>query len=667
MITTARLDFARKLGELLNVPLVVCPPGGKEFIYPEGDRDSLTADDNQNQLDKWKPSWATMARTGGSVAVVDIDPRNGGDIDKTRQLLNGLHVRVFAEIATPSGGRHFYIAGHPELPSTSSLDGWPGIDILSFGKLVFLPGTQRPKYGGCGYAIIFDNLEALADGGDLDGAEAFADWVASRRGRAEQFESSSPWQGGEPDERQARYLVKMLAGIHHDLSAMGKDSGRNTAVYNKALKCGNFIAGAGLSEAVVIDVLLDASRENGLVREDGERSVLASIQSGIKNGRARPRAVPESRELYENFDPPKTAPNGSTPDDTEPDPDEPKITATDDGNALRLINTHGHQFRRVADMRRWFVWDGKRWAQDHEDRAIRDVARELARQLPDATNDQKSFKRNSMSATGISGAIRVAEVDRRISILAAELDRHPELINTPSGVVDLRTGTIKPHDPGLLLTRITAYPVDLGAPHPRWDAFLAETFAQDDELISYMQRLAGLALSGYVREHVLPFLHGVGANGKGVFTLVLQGLLGDADSGGYAVSAPDGFLMIGRDGAHPTEIARLRGARLVVCSEQTSGKRFDESKVKRLTGGDVLTGRFMRGDFFDFPPSHLTWVLSNHLPAVREGGPSFWRRVRKIPFLHVVPEDQRIPDMHEQLLAGKAQPSWDGRYVVPSK
>ena len=79
--------------------------------------------------------------------------------------------------------------------------------------------------------------------------------------------------------------------------------------------------------------------------------------------------------------------------------------------------------------------------------------------------------------------------------------------------------------------------------------------------------------------------------------------------------------MTGHDGAHPTEIARLRGARLVVCSEQTSGKRFDESKVKRLTGGDVLTGRFMRGDFFDFPPSHLTWVLSNHLPAVREGGP----------------------------------------------
>jgi putative DNA primase/helicase len=516
---------------------------------------------------------------------------------------------------------------------------------------VFLPGTQRPKYGGVGYGVIFDDLEALTDGGDPDGAEAFADWVADRRGERERFETSSPWTGGELDARQAMYLAKMLAGIHRDLSAMGKDSGRNTAVYDKALKCGNFIAGAGLNEAAATDVLLDASRQNGLVQEDGERAVLASIHSGIKNGRVRPRAVPESREQYENFDSPKASPNGSTPDDTDPDPDQPKYTATDDGNALRLITQHGHRLRRVADMRRWFVWDGMRWAQDHEDRAIREAARDLARLLPSSTEAAQRFKRNSMSATGVSSCVRLAETDPRVSIRAAELDSHPGLINTPSGVVDLRTATIRPHDPGLLLTRITPYAADLDAPHPRWSKFLADTFPDDDGVLAaYLRRIAGLAMSGFVREHVLPFLHGVGANGKTVFTNVLQGLLGEADTGGYALSAPDGFLMAGRDGVHPTEIARLRGARLVVCSEQTSGKRFDEAKVKKLTGGDILTGRFMRGDFFDFHPSHLTMVLSNHLPAVREGGPSFWRRVRRIPFEHVVPDDQQVKDLDVELL-----------------
>jgi putative DNA primase/helicase len=405
---------------------------------------------------------------------------------------------------------------------------------------------------------------------------------------------------------------------------------------------------------------------------DEWRGILAwAVAQGIASDPAETiartnREVPPLFE--EGFIPPKASANGSAPtDNAESEPAQPvNYTATDDGNALKLITEQRHRLRRVADMKKWFVWDGCRWAQDHEDRAIREAARELARLLPMDNKDQATFKRNSMSATGVSSAVRLAETDPRISIRAAELDAHPELINTPSGVADLRTGAVKPHDPSLLLTRITAYGVDLEAPHPRWDAFLKETFDGDAELIGYMRRLAGLALSGFVREHVLPFLHGIGANGKGVLTLVLQGLLGDADSGGYAVSAPDGFLMTGRDGAHPTEIARLRGARLVVCSEQTSGKRFDESKVKRLTGGDVLTGRFMRGDFFDFPPSHLTWVLSNHLPAVREGGPSFWRRVRKIPFLHVVPEDQRIPDMHEQLLAeeGPAILGWAIRGAV---
>ncbi len=388
-------------------------------------------------------------------------------------------------------------------------------------------------------------------------------------------------------------------------------------------------------------------------------------------GTIPPRTEPSADEPPENPWPEhEPADHEAPPEDAAPpehftEP-EPEVTQTDDGNALRLIAKHGHQFRRVADMRKWFAWDSSRWAQDHEDRAIREAARELARQLPEDEKSQKSFKRNSMSSTGISGAVRVAETDPRVSIRAADLDAHPELINTPTGVVDLRTGKITQHDPRLLLTRITAHAVDLDARHPRWDAFLAETFNGDAELKSYLQRLAGLALLGTVTEHVLPFLWGTGANGKGVITLVMLGLLGDADTGGYAVSAPDGFLMSGRDGKHETEIARLRGARLVVCSEQTSGKRFDEAKVKRLTGGDMLTGRFMRGDFFDFTPSHLPWVMSNHLPAVREGGPAFWRRVRLLPFKHVVPEDQRVPDLHEQLLAaeGPAILGWAVRGAV---
>lgn len=164
---------------------------------------------------------------GGKVAAGDVDPRNGGDVGRVRQLLDGLGVRVYAEVETPGpgSGRHFYVAGHPELASAHNLTGWPGIDIQSYGSLLFLPGTQRPKWGGAGYKIIFDNLEALADGGDPDGAEALAGWLAEHRSTREEFEPSPPWDGKLFDQRQSAYMGSMLMRMHSEVAAMPKDSG----------------------------------------------------------------------------------------------------------------------------------------------------------------------------------------------------------------------------------------------------------------------------------------------------------------------------------------------------------------------------------------------------------------------------------------------------------
>jgi hypothetical protein len=240
----------------------------------------------------------------------------------------------------------------------------------------------------------------------------------------------------------------MLKRMHSELAAMPKDSGRNTAVYNKALAVGNYVAGARLDEDHAIKVLLHACNHNGLVKDDGERSVLATIHSGIRNGKARPRAAPgpeRSDDIHAK------SPEGFVSDEGHNLDLEP-FTKTDDGNALRLISGYGDKFRRVADMHRWFHWDDARWAVDHDERKIREAAREMARSLPEGGKGD-SFKRVSMSATGISSAVRLAQSDPRVSILAVDLDSYPELINTPSGVVDLRAGIIMPHDPALLLTR----------------------------------------------------------------------------------------------------------------------------------------------------------------------------------------------------------------------
>jgi hypothetical protein len=288
---SAAYAFVQHLAEL--APIFTAPPGGAEFTRPQ-DWQQTTLDGNAERIGRYKPGDAICAVMGGPVTTVDVDPRNGGDVQAVRQLLDALSVRVLAENATPGDGRHLFIAGHPDLASCHQLTGYPGVDICSYGTNVFLPGTKRPKYNGKGYTVVFDNLEALAAGGDPDGAEIFAAWVADNRvSQRESFEPSKPWDGTPPDRRQLAYLDAMLRNRYDRIAAMKPDSGRNTAIYNAGLACGNFIAGAGLDETKAIDNLLDAANHCGLIADDGKQSVLASIRSGIKNGRARPRAVPE--------------------------------------------------------------------------------------------------------------------------------------------------------------------------------------------------------------------------------------------------------------------------------------------------------------------------------------------------------------------------------------
>ena len=144
----------------LRVPLWVAGPGGKEFSRLSGWQQANWWW-NCCRVGGWNPERCLCANTGGSIAVVDVDPRNGGDIEAVPQLLAGLNVAIFAEVATPGGGRHFYVAGHKALPSAHQIPGFPGVDVQSKGCHVFLPGTRRPKYDGRGYAIVFNELAEL--------------------------------------------------------------------------------------------------------------------------------------------------------------------------------------------------------------------------------------------------------------------------------------------------------------------------------------------------------------------------------------------------------------------------------------------------------------------------------------------------------------------------
>lgn len=317
--------------------------------------------------------------------------------------------------------------------------------------------------------------------------------------------------------------------------------------------------------------------------------------------------------------------------------------ATEDGLARALVAHHGDVLRYCPQRGKWLRWDEHLWRWDDEE-THRELTRALARKLPDSEN-WRTFRKRGLSASGVAGVVRLAQSDTKIAVSFERLDSDPWALNTPHGVIDLRTGKIGDPNPASLCTRSTTCAPDDAADQALWRQFLADTFGDNAQLISYLQRLVGYSAVGLVGPHVLPFCFGSGGNGKGVFLEAIAGVLGD-----YATSAPVGFLMAQLHNGHETEIARLAGARMVICSEVNEDDSFDEAKVKQLTGGDTLTARFMRQDHFSFTPTHQLWLMGNHKPAVRSGGRSFWRRLRLIPFEHEVPEEKIVEDLQGILI-----------------
>jgi P4 family phage/plasmid primase-like protien len=232
-----------------------------------------------------------------------------------------------------------------------------------------------------------------------------------------------------------------------------------------------------------------------------------------------------------------------------------------------------------------------------------------------------------------------------------EWDADPWVLNTPGGIVDLRTGTLRPPDPLAYCTKSTTVaPAPAGTPTPLWDAFLSRIFRHDPELIPFMHRVLGYALTGLTIEHILIFAWGQGANGKGTLFNTASRILGD-----YAAVAPADMLLVTHTDRHPADMAMLRGARLVTAQELAPGKAWDEPKLKSLTGGDPITARFMRQDFFTYDPQFLLAVAGNHKPSLKGVDEAIRRRLRLVPFLQNIPASER-----DNALAEKLKAEWPG-------
>jgi putative DNA primase/helicase len=267
------------------------------------------------------------------------------------------------------------------------------------------------------------------------------------------------------------------------------------------------------------------------------------------------------------------------------------IAFSDIALATTFANDNERELRFVPLIGKWFVWDGRRWEMDVWLKA-RERAKETCRAEAAKCNKPKAAKLIA-SARTVSSVERLGQCDPRLVAVADQWDSDPWLLNTPDGTLDLRSGEKRDHNPDDYITKITGVTPDFEMPTPLWNAFLKRITKDNAELESYLQRKTGYELTGITREHALFFSYGTGANGKSTFSNAVTACLGD-----YHQTAPIETFTVSNQDRHPTELARLRGARLVTATETEEGRHWAESRIKQLTGEDPVAARFMRQDFF---------------------------------------------------------------------
>jgi putative DNA primase/helicase len=292
----------------------------------------------------------------------------------------------------------------------------------------------------------------------------------------------------------------------------------------------------------------------------------------------------------------------------------------------------------------WHYWDDTRWRRDDKGKARRAVLALNRRQWGDAIRDKElqADCRKVDTATGLNGVLEIASALEPFAANVDGLDADPYLLNVANGTLDLHELALQRFSPTDRITKICNGAYAPGAAPTVWNVFLDKVLP-DEDVRKFVQRLAGLALLGEVREHILPIFSGSGRNGKSTLYEAVLYALGD-----YAGTA-EPELFMHRENAHPTGQMDLLGRRFVVVSENDQGRRLAEATMKRLTGGDRIKARHMHKDFVEFTPSHLPILVTNHLPQVSGDDPAIWARILVVPFNVVIPEAERDTELSAKL------------------
>ena len=463
----------------------------------------------------------------------------------------------------------------------------------------------------------------------------------------------------------------------------GLVEGRPTELFRGVCSLGWAVHHGFIPEQEFINTFMDACANNGLLIRDGERAIEASIRSGLH--------CAENDPLPELGDRPqlkKTKKNGRIPHDDPPpggggngnggggggggggdgqdasgggeppndDAFQPIPEYSETAIAERLIAAHRHELRYVKELGQWLVWTGSCWKPDRKARAFsrarkfcleaaNEMLAEAAASKRGVTPEALKFARSLTSARGRAAVDKLAREDGRMLILPEELDRDDWLLNTPDGVIDLKTGEMREHRADDFMTMQTSVSPDKNCPTPEWTKYLNKVTNGDAGKITYLQRSAGYFLTGDIGKESVWFFYGPGANGKGVFTTALARILND-----YHCTAPIEILLEAQHERHPADLARLARKRLITLGEPDEDKSWSEAKLKQISGGDPIVCRHMRQNPWEYIPNFKPLISGNHKPAFRSVNEAIKRRIKLVLFDVIIPKEERDPELKKDKL-----------------
>ena len=588
-----------------------CENVGKHPRTPRGFKDAGTAEEQIKAYWQRVPDANIGIPTGAvsGLVVLDIDSRHAGDETLFDLVATHGTLPETVEVVTGGGGRHLFFEYPGRAIKSSSGQLGPGLDVRGDGGYVIAPESRHAS--GRHY-----EWESSSAPDDVDLAP-IPPWLLKL------LDSPTPapapgegtWRAGEPIlAGQRNFALTSLAG------SMRRRNMSATAI----------------EAALMVE---NEARCSPPLPEHEVRAIAGSVGRYPGGG---------GISLNGNH-------AGSVPVED--------IHETDLGNARRLVANHGNDIRYSFAQSTWYIWDNTRWVADNTGEVQRRAKLAVgqmyndAAQVADPATRAKLAKHAvaSESKSRIEAMVDLAKSEPGIAVTPTALDSDPWLLNCTNGTLDLRTGILREHRRADLITMSAAVPY---LPHARldlWEDFIADIVDGDPDFAEYLQRTAGASLSGILVEFIF-FAYGKPLTGKTTYLQALGGVLGD-----YCKTADfETFLKRPPTGGPRSDLARLRGARLVKAVEVGDGRSLAEGLLKLITGGDTLTVRDMYAKEFEYQPQFTLWLAANDAPAARNDDDALWRRLKRLPFVHEfsTPDETIKAQLTDQVFAGPAILRW---------